>query len=130
MDKSGVDAMSSKQTNDPALIKLAENLSKGNKKGALSAIRSRLNSPFANYYQQIVWKGWERALNRDETNALIFQLLNGLTVSEAKKAHQDLKKKKAEILIRDHTQTDLSKHYISSWVSLLEIYCDIHQEKQ
>lgn len=122
--------MSSKKTSDPVLIKLAENLSKGNKKGALSTIRSRLNNSFANYYQQIVWKGWERALNRDETNALIFQLLNGLAFSEAKKALQDLKKKKTEILIRDHTQTDLSKHYISSWVSLLDIYCDIHQEKQ
>ena len=130
MNIPGVDSLSSKQTKNPALLKLAESLSKGNKKGALSAIRSRLNSPFANYYQQIVWKGWERALNRDETNALIFQLLNGLAINEAKQAHQDLKKKKAEILVRDHTQTDLSQHYISSWVSLLEIYCDIHQEKQ
>ncbi len=130
MNTSGVDNMSNKKTSNPSLIKLAENLSKGNKKGALSAIRFRLSSSFANYYQHIVWKGWERALNRDEPNALIFQLLNGLAYNDAKRTFQDLKKKKAEILIRDHTQTDLSKHYISSWVSLLEIYCDIHQEKQ
>ncbi len=122
--------MTVKITGDISIRKLAENLSEGNKKGALSTIRSRLNGEFENNYQQLVWEGWKRALERDEPSSLIFQLLNGLEDDQAKITFQDIKKKKQEILIRDHTQTALSKYYITTWISLLDIYCNICQEKQ
>lgn len=122
--------MTAKITGDLSIRKLAENLSEGNKKGALSTIRSRLNGEFENNYQQLVWEGWKRALERDEPSSLIFQLLNGLEDDQAKITFQDIKKKKQEILIRDHTQTALSKYYITTWISLLDIYCNICQEKQ
>ncbi|MCE7746199.1 MAG: hypothetical protein GPJ52_13800 [Candidatus Heimdallarchaeota archaeon] len=122
--------MTAKITGDLSIRKLAENLSEGNKKGALSTIRSRLSGEFQDDYQQLVWEGWKRALEREEPSSLIFQLLNGLEDDQAKISYQDIKKKKNEILIRDHTQTTLSKYYITTWVSLLEIYCNICQEKQ
>ena len=122
--------MTAKISGDSSIRILAENLSEGNKKGALSTIRSRLNGEFQNNYQQLVWEGWKRALEREEPSSLIFQLLNGLDNYQAKISYQDIKKKKNEILIRDHTQTTLSKYYITTWVSLLEIYCNICQEKQ
>ncbi len=122
--------MTAKITGDLSIRKLAENLSEGNKKGALSTIRSRLNGEFQDNYQQLVWEGWKRALDREEPSSLIFQLLNGLDDDQAKISYQDIKKKKNEILVRDHTQTTLSKFYITTWVSLLEIYCNICQEKQ
>ena len=122
--------MAEKKAGDASMIKLAENLASGNKKGALSAIRSRLHGEFQDKYQQLVWEGWKRALEREEPSALIFQLLDGLDDTHVKKAYQDMKKKRNEILVRDHTQTDLSKFYIKTWVSLLEIYCNICQEKQ
>ncbi|NPE06704.1 MAG: hypothetical protein GNW80_00340 [Asgard group archaeon] len=122
--------MTAKISGDSSIRILAENLSEGNKKGALSTIRSRLNGEFQNNYQQLVWEGWKRALEREEPSSLIFQLLNGLDNDQAKISYQDIKKKKNEILIRDHTQTTLSKYYITTWVSLLEIYCNICQEKQ
>ena len=122
--------MTAKITGDLSIRKLAENLSEGNKKGALSTIRSRLSDEFQDDYQQLVWEGWKRALEREEPSSLIFQLLNGLEDDQAKISYQDIKKKKNEILIRDHTQTTLSKYYITTWVSLLEIYCNICQEKQ
>jgi hypothetical protein len=113
---------------DLEIQKLAKLLIEGDRKKALSAIRSRLNQPFDNISQQMVWKGWERALNRQENNALIYQMLTEITPKDAKRAHLDLKKKKSEILIRDHTQTDLSKYYLTTWVSLLEIYCNMIQD--
>ena len=122
--------MTAKISGDSSIRILAENLSEGNKKGALSTIRSRLNGEFQNNYQQLVWEGWKRALEREEPSSLIFQLLNGLDNYQAKISYQDIKKKKNEILIRDHTQTTLSKYYITTWVSLLEIYCNICKEKQ
>jgi len=122
--------VTAKITGDLSIRKLAENLSEGNKKGALSTIRSRLNGEFQDNYQQLVWEGWKRALDREEPSSLIFQLLNGLDDDQAKISYQDIKKKKNEILVRDHTQTTLSKFYITTWVSLLEIYCNICQEKQ
>jgi len=122
--------VTAKITGDLSIRKLAENLSEGNKKGALSTIRSRLSGEFQDDYQQLVWEGWKRALEREEPSSLIFQLLNGLEDDQAKISYQDIKKKKNEILIRDHTQTTLSKYYITTWVSLLEIYCNICQEKQ
>ncbi|NHJ32200.1 MAG: hypothetical protein FK732_05010 [Asgard group archaeon] len=121
--------MAEKKAGDASIIKLAENLASGNKKGALSAIRSRLSGEFKDKYQQLVWEGWKRALEREEPNALIFQLLDGLDDAQVNKSYQDMKKKGSEILIRDYTQTNLSKHYIKTWVSLLEIYCNICQEK-
>ncbi len=122
--------MTTKITGDISIRKLAENLSEGNKKGALSTIRSRLNGEFQDNYQRLVWDGWKRALERDEPSSLIFQLLNGLDDEQARISYQDIKKKKNEILIRDHTQTTLSKYYITTWITLLEIYCNICQEKQ
>ncbi|MHA1210913.1 MAG: hypothetical protein ACTSSH_00495 [Candidatus Heimdallarchaeota archaeon] len=122
--------MADKGTVDMQIQKLAKQLTEGNRKGALSTVRSRLNDPFNNSSLRRVWKGWERALYRQENNALIHQLLNGLPYQDAKKAHQDLKRKKTEILTRDHAQTDLSKYFIATWVSLLEIYCNICQDKQ
>ena len=95
----------------------------------MSIIRSRLSKPFESETQKLVWKGRERALNRQENNALIYQLLNGMEFSIVKKIHQDMRRKKSEILIRDHTQTNLSNNYIATWVSLLEIYCNIRQDK-
>jgi hypothetical protein len=121
--------MSAEPAIELVIQKLAKSLHKGDRRKALSIIRDHLKKPFENGYEQLVWKGWERALNRQENNALIFQMLNDLSPKEAKKTHQDLKKKRTEILTRDHTQTDLSKHYISTWVSLLEIYCNLLQDK-
>ena len=122
--------MTTKITSDINIRKLAENLSEGNKKGALSTIRSRLNGEFQDDYQRLVWDGWTRALEREEPSSLIFQLLNGLDDEQARISYQDIKKKKNELLIRDHTQTALSKYYITTWITLLEIYCNICQEKQ
>jgi len=122
--------VTAKITSDMSIKKLAENLSEGNKKAALSTIRSRLHGEFEDNYQQLVWEGFKRALERDEPNSLIFQLLNGLDDTEVKITYQDIKKKKHEILIRDHTQTTLSKYYITTWISLLDIYCNICQAKQ
>ncbi|NHK32256.1 MAG: hypothetical protein FK730_12945 [Asgard group archaeon] len=121
--------MANKASIDLEIQKLAKILIDGDRKKALSIIRSRLNQPFDNIYQQMVWKGWERALNRQENNALIYQMLTEITPKDARRAHLDLKKKKSEILIRDHTQTDLSKHYLTTWVSLLEIYCNMIQDE-
>lgn len=122
--------MTTKITGDLSIRKLAENLTEGNKKRALSTIRSRLNGEFQDNYQQLVWEGWKRALEREEPSSLIFHLLNGLDDDQAKINFQDIKKKKHEILIRDHTQTTLSKYYLTTWIALLEIYCNICQEKQ
>jgi len=122
--------VSEKKAVSPSIVQLAENLVNGNKKGALSIIRSRLNREFKDYYHQLVWEGWKRALEREESSALIFQLLNGLDDELVKKSYLDMKKKSSEILVRDHTQIDLSKYYIKTWVSLLEIYSNIRQEKQ
>ncbi|NHJ47413.1 MAG: hypothetical protein FK733_06480 [Asgard group archaeon] len=121
--------MSSEPAIDLVIQKLAKSLFEGDRRKALSIIRSQLNKPFDNGYEQLVWKGWERAINRQEGNALICQMLNQLSPKDAKRAHQDLKKKRTEVLTRDHTQIDLSKHYISTWVSLLEIYCNLLQDK-
>ncbi len=109
---------------------LAKYLAEGNKKDALSLIRSKLASESDDTPQLLVWKGWERALNRQEINSLIYQLLIGMPLKEAKKAHSDLKRKKTEILTRDYTQTDLSTNYLPLWVSLLEIYCNVHKDNQ
>lgn len=122
--------MTTKITSDINIRKLAENLSEGNKKGALSTIRSRLNGEFQDDYQRLVWDGWKRALEREEPSSLIFQLLNGLDDEQARISYQDIKKKRNELLIRDHTQTALSKYYITTWITLLEIYCNICQGKQ
>lgn len=113
--------MSGSQTTQE-LQTLAETLVHGERKKALSFIRKRLNSTFNSEYEQLVWKGWERALNRKEGMSLIYQLVNGMPAKDVKKAFQDLKKKRSEILIRDHTQTALSKQYISQWVLLLGFY--------
>jgi len=123
-------AMSNTEAIDYAIHKLAKCLIERDRKKALSIIRSRLNKPFDNQAQQFVWKGWERALNRQEDYALIFQMLNGIEFSEIKKIYQDMKRKKSEILLRDHTQIELSKNYLPTWISLLEIYCNICQDKQ
>lgn len=114
--------------NSQVLHSLAETLAQGDRKKALSFIRKRLNYSFNNDYEQLVWKGWERALNRQESMSLIYQLVNGMTAKDAKKTFQDLKKKRTEILIRDHTQTELSKHYIHQWVQLLGYYCEFCSE--
>ncbi len=122
--------MSEKKAVSQSIIQLAESLANGDKKGALSVIRSRLSGEFHDNYQQLVWEGWKRALERDEPSALIFQLLNGLDAERVKESYNDMKKMSHEILIRDHTQEDLSKYYLKTWVSLLEIYSNICQEKQ
>ncbi|HUT80141.1 MAG TPA: hypothetical protein VMZ29_02985 [Candidatus Bathyarchaeia archaeon] len=122
--------MTEKIANDSNIQKLAKYLIEGNKKDALSLIRSKLSEESDDAPQQLVWKGWERALNRQENNSLIYQLLNGMPLKEAKKAHSDIKRKKTEILVRDYTQTDLSSNYLSLWASLLEIYCNIHKDNQ
>ncbi|NHJ05286.1 MAG: hypothetical protein EAX90_10710 [Candidatus Heimdallarchaeota archaeon] len=117
--------MSNSKVSSDEIKKLATYLSEGDRKGALALIRSRLNEPFdesEGEYQMIVWRGWERAINRQENEALIYQMLNGLSSKAADEAFKDLKKKKTEILIRDHTQIELSKVYLSSWVTLLEHY--------
>lgn len=118
--------MSNSKDSSDEIKKLAVCLSEGDRKGALSIIRSRLNEPFdesEEEYQMIAWRGWERAINRQESDALVYQMLNGLSAKAADETFKDLKKKKTEILIRDHTQTELSKVYLSSWVTLLEHYC-------
>jgi len=121
--------MADKASIDLTIKELAKTLVEGDRKKALSIIRSRINQPFDNDYQQLVWKGWERGLNRQENNALIHQMLAELSPKDAKKVHQDLRRKKSEILVRDHTQTDLSDYYLSTWISLLEIYCNILHDK-
>ncbi|HUU79073.1 MAG TPA: hypothetical protein VMX55_12065 [candidate division Zixibacteria bacterium] len=118
--------MSNSKVSSDDIKKLATYLSNGDRKGALSLIRSRLNEPIdesEGEYEIIVWRGWERAINRQENEALVYQMLNGLSSKVADEAFKDLRKKKTEILIRDHTQTELSKVYLSSWVTLLEHYC-------
>ena len=107
---------------------LAETLAHRDRKKALSFIRKRLQNSFNSEYEQLAWKGWERALHRQESMSLIFQLVNGMSAKDAKKAFQDLKKKRTEILIRDHTQTELSKQYIHQWVQLLGFYCEFCSE--
>ncbi|NHJ85731.1 MAG: hypothetical protein FK734_09735 [Asgard group archaeon] len=122
--------MANKSTIDIGIQKLAMSLVNGDRKDALSIIRTRLGEPFENEYLELVWKGWERALLRQEADALIFQLINGLDINEVRKIHLDLKKKKSEVLIRDHSQKELSKYYIDSWVDLLEIYSNNCKDKQ
>ena len=122
--------LSEKRTIDYNIQKLAESLIARDRKKALSIIRSRLNKPFESNTQHFVWKGWERALARQENNALIFQMLNGIEFPAIKKIFHDMKRKKTEILLRDHTQTALAKEYLPTWISLLEIYCNIYQDKQ
>jgi hypothetical protein len=117
-------------TIDLTIQKLAKSLVTGDRRKALSIIRSQLNEPFDDDYEHLVWKGWERALNRQENNALIYQMLTDIEPKIAKKVHQDLKKKRTEILTRDHTKEELSKYYIKTWISLLEIYCNIIQDKK
>ena len=112
----------SKSKIDPEIQKLAEALAKGDRRKALSIVRSRLNKPFTCEFHQHVWSGWERGLNRQEVDSLIVDLLNDLPEKDLKKTFADLKKKRSEILIRDHTQKDLSKFYLDSWVDLLEAY--------
>ncbi len=107
---------------------LAKTLVSKDRKKALSFIRKRLNKTFNNEYEHLVWKGWERALNRKESMSLIYKLVNGMTAKDAKKAFQDLKKKRSEILIRDHTQIELSKQYIHQWVQLLGFYSEFCSE--
>ena len=107
---------------------LAQSLVEGNRKNALSLIRKRLNEPFPSEYEMLVWKGWERALHRQESMSLIFQLLNGLSVKDAKAALKDIKRKKTEILIRDHTQTELSKQYLHNWALLLDFYSQLSSQ--
>ena len=122
--------MANKKDSSANIQQLASFLFEGDRKKALSHIRNRLNQPFnesVSQYQEIVWRGWERALNRQESDSLIFQLLNGLPEEEANKNFKDMKKKKTEILIRDHTQIDLSKIYLGNWVTLLEYYCTLYK---
>ena len=115
--------MSSKDATNAAIEKLAKALIAGKKKESISVIRNMISSTSENAYLNGVWKGMERALQREESDALIFQMLTGLPKKDATKTFQDLKKKKSEILVRDHTQKDLSKFYIQTWVKLLEFYC-------
>ena len=122
--------MANKKDNASDIHQLANFLFEGDRKKALSHVRSRLSQPFdetESQYQEIVWRGWERALNRQENDSLIVQLLTGLSEEEANINFKDLKKKKTEILIRDHTQTDLSKIYLANWVTLLEHYCSLYK---
>ncbi|MBN1329212.1 MAG: hypothetical protein JXA54_07040 [Candidatus Heimdallarchaeota archaeon] len=110
--------------------KLAKCLIEGNKKNALTLIRTKLSEENEDAPQLMVWKGWERALNRQENNSLIYQLLNAMPLKDAKKVYSDLKRKKTEILIRDYTQIELSTNYLPLWISLLENYCNIHKDNQ
>ncbi|MBD3191961.1 MAG: hypothetical protein GF308_15035 [Candidatus Heimdallarchaeota archaeon] len=109
---------------------LAEALMAGKQGAALSIVRSRLNDSFTHEFQKYVWEGWERALRRNEPDALIVDLLNGLPAKKAKEFHKDLKKKRSEILIRDHTKKALSNYYLESWVSLLDAYCSLSSSKK
>ncbi|MFW9922003.1 MAG: hypothetical protein ACFFDW_01815 [Candidatus Thorarchaeota archaeon] len=118
--------MASSQNNDSEIQELAKSLIEKDRKKALSIIRQRLNASFDVEYEMLVWKGWERALNRQENSALISRLVDGIPEDDAKEIFKDLKRQKTEILIRDHTQTDLSKHYISNWLKLLEYYCSLY----
>ena len=122
--------MSEKTIIDTKIQNLAKSLLSGDKKAALTNITSRLNEPFEHEFEHLFWRGLERALIREENDALICQLLKGLKCTDAKKIYYDLKKKKSEILIRDHCQTNLSKFYLQNWVSLLEIYCELCLDKQ
>jgi hypothetical protein len=116
--------MANKEVTTKALEQLAKKLLAGDRKGSISVIRNLASSTDGeNAYLTGVWKGMERGLQRKENDSLIFQLLTGLPKKEATKNFQDLKKKKSEILVRDHTQKDLSKFYIQTWVTLLEFYC-------
>jgi len=117
------DGMASKEVTTKALEQLAKKLLAGDRKGAVSIIRNIASSTGENAYLTGVWKGMERGLQRKENDSLIFQLLAGLPKKEAIKNYQDLKKKRSEILVRDHTQKDLSRFYIQTWVTLLEFYC-------
>ena len=117
------DGMSSKEETRKALEQLAKKLIAGDQKGSVSIIRKMANSVSENAYLTGVWRGMERGLQRQETDSLIHQLLSGLSKKDATRNYQDLKKKKTEILVRDHTQKDLSKFYIQTWVTLLEFYC-------
>jgi len=117
------DGMSSKEETRKALEQLAKKLIAGDQKGSVSIIRKMASSVSENAYLTGVWKGMERGLQRQETDSLIHQLLSGLSKKDATRNYQDLKKKKTEILVRDHTQKDLSKFYIQTWVTLLEFYC-------
>jgi len=114
--------------NSEELQILAKSLAEGDRKNSLSIIRKRLSSDFSNEYEMLVWKGWERALHRQESMSLIYQILNGMSAKEAKQALKDLKKKRTEILIRDHTQTELSKQYLHYWVQLLDLYSQFCSE--
>ena len=115
--------MSSKDATNAEIEKLAKQLVAGNKKESIAIIRN-IASSTDNAYLNGVWKGMERGLQREESDSLIFQLLRGMSKKDATKIFQDLKKKKSEILVRDHTQQDLSKYYIHTWAKLLEFYCE------
>lgn len=120
--------MANSKGQEAELQQLAQYLIDGDRKNALSFVRKRLSDPFDDEYQMLLWNGWERALNRQEAEALIVQLLNGMATEDAKKAHKDLRKKRTELLIRDHTQTELSKKYIGEWAKLLDFYCELCEE--
>ncbi|MHA1124589.1 MAG: hypothetical protein ACTSO7_05060 [Candidatus Heimdallarchaeota archaeon] len=115
--------MSSKEETRKAIEQLAKKLIAGDQKGSVSIIRSMANSVSENAYLTGVWRGMERGLQRQETDSLIHQLISGLSKKDATRNYRDMKKKKTEILVRDHTQKDLSKYYLQTWVTLLEFYC-------
>jgi hypothetical protein len=116
--------MSSQEDSTKALEELAKKLLAGDQKGSLSIIRNMISSTIENDYLNGVWKGMERGLQRQESDSLIYQLISGISKKDATQNYQDMKKKKTEILIRDHTQKDLSKYYIQTWATLLEFYCE------
>lgn len=116
--------MSSKEDSTKALEELAKKLLAGDQKGSISIIRNMISSTTENAYLNGVWKGMERGLQRQESDSLIYQLMSGISKKNANQNYQDMKKKKTEILIRDHTQKDLSKYYIQTWATLLQFYCE------
>ena len=115
--------MPSKSDVEAKIKELAKALHAQNRKTALSVIRSRLNDSFNDEQHQNVWKGWERAIQRQENGSLIIDLFNGLPKKDALKHQKELKQKQKEVLIRDHAQTELSKSYLATWVDLLSEYC-------
>jgi hypothetical protein len=120
--------MSPKAKKDPQIPKLVKCLVDQDRRKALSTVRKRLGDPFDNEYQELFWKGLERALYRSENDALITRLVNGLSKKEAKHHCKEITKKKKEILIRDHTKVDVSSFYLHYWEQLLDSYCELSPE--
>jgi hypothetical protein len=105
---------------------LALHLTKGNRKGALAVIRDRINNHKPEtYYQELAWKGWERAVSRREPESLINQLLIGLTKKEVAFYLKTLKEKADEITIRDHEKEEWVTDYFPCWLSLLNSYMQL-----